>query len=423
MSGVAVSSDLLVRAKAGDGDARLELARAAAREGKRAEADHWISEAASVGQLTAVLQTAAWKLSGHRGPQDVSGGAAIVRDLADRGDAAAKALLAGLLAAGVFGRTDWNAARAALLDAGERHDPRALLQIALMLPREHKWDGPRIALFDRAAGKGYPPALFFAGRALLNEGGQDSQALARLTLAARGNEPNALKLLRGRRTPSAALDSPVFELTPVNWHRIGAALIWPHERSLPQPIMRYATPRVTTLNRLLAPEECDYVISRGAPFLKQAQTTRIADAGERSQATARFGLAETDALIQSIDALVSRAAGEEPGLGRTFALLHYAPGQRFSPNGARAEMTQGAAQLVENAQVTRTIMVYLNDGYEGGESVFPRLGWRFKGKRGDALVWDIRSPDGAVDPRAIPEGMPPRAGDKFILSKWIRRPA
>ena len=420
MSGAAGSSDVLIRAKAGDGEARLELARAASRAGRRAEADHWIAEAAAAGQRSAILQTAAWKLSGHRGPVDVAGGADIIRDLADKGDPAAKTLLSGLLAAGAFGAPDWQAAKATLLEAGERHDPRALLQLALMLPREHKWDGPRLALFDRAAGKGYPPALFFAGRALLAEGGQDGQALARLTLAARGNEPNALKLLRGRRTPAAALDSPVFELTPVNWQRIGAALAWPHERGLPQPITRHASPRVATLNRLLTSEECDYVMSRGAPFLRRAATARIADSGERTQTTARFGLAETDALIQSIDTLVSRAAGEEAG-GETFALLHYAPGQRFSPYGGRPDISSETAKLIGNSNLARTIIVYLNDSYEGGESVFPRLGWRFKGKRGDALVWDIRLADGDVDARAIPEGTPPRAGDKFILSKWIRQ--
>ena len=65
-----------------------------------------------------------------------------------------------------------------------------------MLPHDRKWQETRLALADRAAGKGYVTALYHAGRMLLDEGGQESQALARLTLAARGNEPNALKLLR-----------------------------------------------------------------------------------------------------------------------------------------------------------------------------------------------------------------------------------
>lgn len=410
------ADELLARAKTGDGEARMELAKLAARSGKRAEADHWITEAAAVGQRTAQLQTGVWRLAGYRGPKDVEGGIGIVRASAAAGEPSAMGLLGSLYASDVLGARNWAAAKSWLLKAAEAHEPRALLQVALMLPAEKKWRATRFSLLERGAGKSYPASLYFAGRTLLDEGGQDSQALARLTLAARGNDPNALRLLRGRRAPSAEPGSPVFELAPVNWTKIAEALEWPHERDLPQPVVRHAAPRVTTFNRLFTVDECEYVIARGAPFLKRRDLPSAVP-GTRTSTTAKFGLTETDVLIQSLDALAARALGRDPAGNEIFSMIHYAPGQSYLPDGrAVAEAPPGDAVLGNLAQ---TMIVYLNEGYEGGESAFPRLGWRFKGRRGDALSWELRDADGRIDRRAVPEGIAPKTGEKFVLTKLV----
>lgn len=417
-----MSADLLVRAKAGDGDARMELARAASKAGKRAEAEHWIVEAAAAGQQAALTQTGVWKLIGHRGPKDIPAGADIVRQAAEAGDPGAKVLLATLLVSSVLGPRDWDGARRLLLEAAEAHEPRALLQIALMLPHERKWQETRLALADRAAGKGYSTALYVAGRLLLEQGGQESQALARLNLAGRANEPNALKLLRSRRVPAPEPSSPVFELGHINWGRVAEAMQWPHTRALPRPLARHAAPRIATLNRLLTPEECDYIISRGAPYLKRAQVAGGLTHDVRTNTMAPFGLIESDALVQSIDELIARACNLPPEQGENLNLLHYAPGQQF---GAHCDWIDPnppnrAQELALSGQRVKTLIVYLNEGFDGGETVFPRVGWRFKGKRGDALMWDNVMPDGTPDPRTLHEGTSPRSSDKFVLSKWMR---
>ncbi|MFT3810458.1 MAG: 2OG-Fe(II) oxygenase [Micropepsaceae bacterium] len=416
-----MTAELLVRAKAGDGEARMELARAANRAGKRAEAEHWIIEAAAAGQQAALMQTGVWKLIGHRGPRDVEGGAAIIRSAADAGEATAKALYANLLVSSALGPRDWDGAKRQLLEAAEAHEPRALLQVALMLPQERKWHETRLALADRAAGKGFPSALYVAGRLLLDEGGE-AQALARLTLAARANEPNALKLLRSRRTPAPEPSSPVFELGQVNWTRIAEAMRWPHERALPRPFMRHAAPRIATFNRLLTPEECDYVISRAAPYLRVVERPGMPGYGLRTYMLAPLGLVESDALIQSLDELISRALGEPSANGETLSMLHYVPGQLFGPHWDWLDPSVPAQhQMIETGgQRIRSLVVYLNEGYEGGETVFPRVGWRFKGKRGDALMWDNVDAAGEIDIRSQHEGTPPRSSEKFVLSKWMR---
>ena len=67
-----------------------------------------------------------------------------------------------------------------------------------------------------------------------------------------------------------------------------------------------------------------------------------------------------------------------------------------------------------------TLLVYLNDGYDGGETEFPDLGLRVRGAPGDALLFASVDAAGAPCPAARHAGLPVRSGEKFLLSKWIR---
>jgi prolyl 4-hydroxylase len=65
-------------------------------------------------------------------------------------------------------------------------------------------------------------------------------------------------------------------------------------------------------------------------------------------------------------------------------------------------------------------LVYLNEGFEGGETGFPALKTRYKGRKGDALFfWNV-GPDGSPDKRTLHAGLPPVSGEKWLLSQWIR---
>jgi hypothetical protein len=67
-----------------------------------------------------------------------------------------------------------------------------------------------------------------------------------------------------------------------------------------------------------------------------------------------------------------------------------------------------------------TFLLYLNDGFEGGETEFPLVGVRCKGNKGDALCfWNVL-PNGSPDRQTIHAGLPPTQGEKWLLSQWVR---
>jgi prolyl 4-hydroxylase len=56
----------------------------------------------------------------------------------------------------------------------------------------------------------------------------------------------------------------------------------------------------------------------------------------------------------------------------------------------------------------------------GGETEFPYLRQRFRGRKGDALFfWNVL-PDFSPDARTLHAGLPPSSGEKWLFSQWVR---
>jgi prolyl 4-hydroxylase len=62
--------------------------------------------------------------------------------------------------------------------------------------------------------------------------------------------------------------------------------------------------------------------------------------------------------------------------------------------------------------------MYLNDGYEGGDLFFEKIGYTYKGKTGDGIFFASMR-DGKPDPRALHGAYVVTKGEKYILSQWI----
>lgn len=69
-----------------------------------------------------------------------------------------------------------------------------------------------------------------------------------------------------------------------------------------------------------------------------------------------------------------------------------------------------------------TFLVYLNDDYGDGQTAFPRLGIEHKGRRGEGLYF-VNAHDGGADVRTLHAGRSPRAGEKWIVSQFVRNRA
>jgi prolyl 4-hydroxylase len=186
-------------------------------------------------------------------------------------------------------------------------------------------------------------------------------------------------------------------------------------------------PRVRVYRQLFPQAVCRHLMDHSAPRLVRAEvydlvlgTTRP-DA-MRTNSRAPFSVLEITLLVQIFRMRIAGVAGV--GVDRLEApeILRYAVGEQYKPHVDY--LNTGVPRFADHVRIhgqrTETALIYLNDAYAGGETDFPRLGIRFRGQPGDALVFDNTGPDGVGDVRTVHEGRAPTQGEKWLLSQWIR---
>lgn len=254
------------------------------------------------------------------------------------------------------------------------------------------------AYFAQAAALGDPRAQAIHTAFVANgTGGPSDFAEARRLLAAQ-NGPDAAR-------QRALLDA--MDLTEAGDPR----------SPLPAPRALSERPLVQLLPGLLTPEECGYLIDAAAPAFQPAQVGHNAMGGQarnlvRTCDTASFPWIAENPAIHAINRRIAAASGTAVECGEPLQILRYRPGQEFKPHYDCTEATDNQRVL--------TVLVYLNAGYDGGETLFLKTGLKIRGEIGDALLFRNADSDGRPDPQSLHAGLPVLAGEKLIASRWIR---
>ncbi|HEX8064580.1 MAG TPA: 2OG-Fe(II) oxygenase [Allosphingosinicella sp.] len=292
--------------------------------------------------------------------------ARLLVDAAQRGEAEAAAELAHWRIAGNLVSRDLGEARRLLAVAGSAGDDESALLHAGFL----------------AAGVG-GPENWPAALAALGE-------LARRRPAAAAQ----LRLIR-----AMALDGDGAPARPIETRRLSEA------------------PSVTAAQNFLSEAECHYLIAAGEPDLRPSAvvdpaTGRMVPHPVRSSDAAVFGVYAEDLVVNALNRRIATLSGTRLDQGEPLQLLRYRPGGEYKPHMD--------ALPAEPNQRLWTVLVYLSDDYEGGETRFPNTGLSFRGRAGDALLFRNAGPDGRADPLSLHAGLPVTKGTKYLASRWIR---
>ena len=195
----------------------------------------------------------------------------------------------------------------------------------------------------------------------------------------------------------------------------------------PAPKVLSAAPRVALIEGLATAEMCDWLIARARPGLAPAQVYDPKSGGPMHQGVRTnrecfFPLEHRDLVFSILRARIARATGLPVGAMEAPTILHYAPGQHFlAHHDYLNPAAEGHAKnIAAHGQRVLTLLLCLNDDYEGGETEFPLLAKRFKGRKGNALFfWNV-DPDGKLDKSTLHAGLAPSQGEKWMFSQWIR---
>lgn len=185
-------------------------------------------------------------------------------------------------------------------------------------------------------------------------------------------------------------------------------------------------PRVVVIDHFATPEECAWLIERGRPHLRRAKvyhgSAQLETSGGRTNTEADFTVFNADVLLALLRERMAVAARVASTHFEVTKLLHYQGGEQFELHGDFLELN--TAELVREVEARgqrcATFLTYLNDDYSGGETEFPKLGVRHKGRRGSALLFHNTDSAGMPDYSTVHAGLPPTSGEKWLLSQWLR---
>ena len=187
------------------------------------------------------------------------------------------------------------------------------------------------------------------------------------------------------------------------------------------------SPRIRLIKEFATSAECSWLIAMARDRLAPA-TVFDKDSGGQTLNAARdnsyivLRISEMNVLTEVIRNRIAAATRLPVPLFEPSQVLHYAVGQRFKPHHDFLDPSNNAYRedIARFGQRIATFLIYLNDGYSGGETSFPAIGLNYRARTGDALFFANVTRDGAPDRKTLHAGLPPTSGEKWVFSQWIR---
>lgn len=192
-------------------------------------------------------------------------------------------------------------------------------------------------------------------------------------------------------------------------------------------LMRCERPQVIVFGGVLSDDECDELIERSRSKLTRSTTvnpvTGQHDVIDRRTSEGTFFDRCEDEFITRIDERVSRLMGWPLENGEGLQILHYGVGGEYRPHfdyfppqdlGSYAHMATGGQRV-------STMVMYLNTVEAGGETIFPDAGMAVGPQKGCAVYFRYCNGQGQIDPLTLHGGAPVTAGEKWIMTKWMRQ--
>lgn len=192
-------------------------------------------------------------------------------------------------------------------------------------------------------------------------------------------------------------------------------------------LARLKQPEVVVFGGLLSDDECDELIRLSKPKLIRSTTVDPATGqslviDRRTSSGTFFHLEEND-FITRLDRRLAEVTRWPVDHSEGLQILHYQDGGEYRPHfDCFPPADAGSATHTrDGGQRIGTVVMYLNNVDEGGETIFPEIGLTVAPRRGNAVYFGYCNSRNQVDPSTLHGGAPVRRGEKWIATTWLRK--
>ena len=201
-----------------------------------------------------------------------------------------------------------------------------------------------------------------------------------------------------------------------------------HDRDV-RVLMRCERPQVIVFGDVLSADECAEMIERSSHRLKRSTTVNPETGQEdvirnRTSEGIWYQRGE-DAFIEKMDRRISSLMNWPVENGEGLQILHYGTTGEYRPHFDYFPPDQpgSAVHTAQGGQRVSTLVIYLNDVPDGGETIFPEAGMSVAAVKGGAVYFRYMNGQRQLDPLTLHGGAPVLGGDKWIMTKWMRERA
>jgi prolyl 4-hydroxylase len=192
---------------------------------------------------------------------------------------------------------------------------------------------------------------------------------------------------------------------------------------------RIAEPDIVIFENVLTAAECDELIKLSTPKLTRStivddQTGAAGIVDSRSSEGTYF-LRGENTFVARIEKRLAKLIDMPVDNGEGLQILHYRTGAEYRPHYDffSPENPGSAVHLAKGGQRVATLVMYLSDVDEGGETIFPEIGFSVAPRKGGAVYFSYCDTESRLDRATLHGGAPVTVGEKWIATHWVRQGA
>lgn len=184
-------------------------------------------------------------------------------------------------------------------------------------------------------------------------------------------------------------------------------------------VTKFDEPLIVVLDNVLSDQECNKLIEFSKDNLKRS---KIISSGEgevndiRTSSSMFFQGNEND-ILEKLEKRISAIMCIPIEHAEGIQILKYTPGQEYK---AHFDFFNSASKAAKNNRIS-TLVIYLNDVEEGGETYFPKLNLSISPKKGSAVYFEYFYNNEELNELTLHGGAPVIKGEKWVATQWMRK--
>lgn len=181
--------------------------------------------------------------------------------------------------------------------------------------------------------------------------------------------------------------------------------------------------KIEEIPNFLTEEECNKIIELTNGKLKPSNVyTKDKDLYiTENRKSEQCWLDDNITFIKNISDKIKKYSNTYDKYHEQFQVVNYEPGGFFIPHYDACDGDEDYCERMNQNNGPRylTFLIYLNDDFEGGETIFPNINKKIKPEKGKAIIFKNVDENENIIKQSLHGGEPVHSGKKWIINKWI----